>query len=122
MSRVTVCKVSNIVLDDGGFPLLDEEGNFIFKDDEDYGFLVKSHVLTHQILDPETGKAQLGFVSRHEVYWNKQRTPVCTLESADDLFWLEFEEDSGSVEADGETEEETDDEEEYDDASDSQYI
>lgn len=89
MSGVVVTLKSNIATDEEGKFLFDEDENIILTDEDDVGMLVKTHVFPLSQVDPG-GNLMTGYVSRSEIYWDKRRNPSPDLVDPNDLVWISF--------------------------------
>lgn len=72
---------------------LNEDGTFELKNEKIIGHLRKTHAISAQVADPESGHIQIGVIMKGEVYWENQRSPAFTMESPEDIVWLTMEQD-----------------------------
>lgn len=67
-----------------------EDGEVILLDEDCIGHALQTHVYPVNYEDPETKVIQTGLKILVEVYWEHARTPACTMESPESLYWLNF--------------------------------
>lgn len=101
MTSFVVTLKSNIVLDDEGDFQLDEDENFVLKDNDDVGILIKTHVIPMSQLTKD-GAVMSGYVSRAEVYWDKRHNPAPDMVDPSDLVWLYVAEEADEEDDEGE--------------------
>ena len=111
MRGVVVTLKTNVVTDEAGNFVFDEEDNIRLHDENDVGMLVKTHVFPMSQLTPE-GQLMSGYISRAEIYWDNRRNPSPDLVDPADLVWISFAEQE--TEEDDDQEDSDQDEEGYD--------